>query len=86
LFKLHERSSQIGQEKAITHQQTQHSKDAAMNLGDDDLRLLCVIETEVFPIDVEGPSWCNPKFIVGNLKEKIQKKRNNDSLASYKSD
>ena len=33
-----------------------------MNLGDDDLRLLCVIEgeTEVFPIDIEGRSWRNP--------------------------
>jgi hypothetical protein len=30
-----------------------------MNLGDDDLRLFSVIEgeTEVFPIDIEGPSW-----------------------------
>jgi hypothetical protein len=53
-----------------------------MNLGDDDLRLLCVIEgeTDVFPIDVGGPSWRNPKFMVGDLKEKIQEKRN-DSLA-----
>ena len=53
-----------------------------MNLGDDDLRLLCVIEgeTEVFPIDIEGPSWRNPKFMVGDLKERIQKKRKDDSL------
>ena len=54
-----------------------------MNLGDDDLRLLCVIEgeTEPFPIDIEGPLWRNPKFMVGGLKEKIQEKRKGDSLA-----
>ena len=53
-----------------------------MNLGDDDLRLLCVIEgeAEVFPIDVAGPSWRNPKFMVGDLKEKIQEKRKDGSL------
>jgi len=55
-----------------------------MNFGDDDLRLLCVIEgeTEVFPIDIEGPSWRNLKFMVGDLKEKIQEKRKDGSLAS----
>ncbi|KAF8237953.1 hypothetical protein L208DRAFT_1245054 [Tricholoma matsutake] len=54
-----------------------------MNLGDDDLRLSCVIEgeTEVFPIDIEGSSWRNPKLTVGYLKEKIQEKRKDGSLA-----
>jgi len=54
-----------------------------MNLGDDDLLLFCVIEgeTEPFPIGVEGPSWHNPKFVVGNLKKKIQEERKYDSLA-----
>jgi hypothetical protein len=54
-----------------------------MYLGDDDLQLLCVIEgeTEVFIIDVEGSLWRNPKFKVGHLKEKIQEKRKNGSLA-----
>ena len=44
---------------------------------DDDLWLLCIIEgkTKVFPIDIEGPLWCNPKFMVGSLKEKIQEKQ-----------
>jgi hypothetical protein len=53
-----------------------------MNLGDDDLRLFCIIEgeTEVFPIDVKGPSWRNPKFMVGDLKEKIQEERKNGPL------
>jgi hypothetical protein len=53
-----------------------------MNLGDDDLRLLCVIEgeTEVFPIDIKGPSWRNPKFMVADLKKEIQKERKDDSL------
>ena len=53
-----------------------------MNLGDDDLRLLCVIEgeTEPFPIDIEGPLWRNPKFMVGDLKKKIQEERKTDSL------
>ena len=53
-----------------------------MKLGDDDLRLLCVIEgeTEPFPIDIEGPLWRNPKFMVGDLKGEIQKERKNDSL------
>jgi hypothetical protein len=39
---------------------------ATINLGDGDLQLLCVIEgeTEVFPIDVEGSLWCNPKVMV----------------------
>ena len=48
-----------------------------MNLGDDDLRLLCVIEgeSEVFQIDIKGPLWRNPKFMMGDLKEKIQEKR-----------
>jgi hypothetical protein len=31
-------------------------------------------KTGVFPIDIEGPLWHNPKFMVGNLKEKIQEK------------
>ena len=54
-----------------------------MNLGDDDLRLLCVIEgeAEVFPIDVEGASWRNPKFMVGDLKKKIQEERKDGPLA-----
>ncbi|KAF8225505.1 hypothetical protein L208DRAFT_1306035 [Tricholoma matsutake] len=54
-----------------------------MNLGDGDLQLLCVIEgeTKVFPIDIEGPLWCNPKFMVGDLKEKIQEERKYGSLA-----
>ena len=45
--------------------------------------LFCVIEgeTEPFPIGVEGSSWSNPKFTVGDLKEKIQEKRKSDSLA-----
>ena len=49
----------------------------------DDLRLLCVIEgeSEVFPIDIEGPSWRNPVLMMADLKEKIQEKRKNDSLA-----
>ena len=53
-----------------------------MNLGDDDLLLLCVIEgeTEVFPIDIEGPLWRNPKFIVGGLKQKIQVMQKDGSL------
>ncbi|KAF8225715.1 hypothetical protein L208DRAFT_1408086 [Tricholoma matsutake] len=42
-----------------------------MNLGDDDLRLLCVIE---------GETERNPKFMVGDLKKKIQEKRKDDSL------
>ena len=84
----------IGQEKAITHQPTQPTlapfplstsdqAEAAMNLGDDDLRLLCVIEgeTEVFPVDIEGPSWRNPKFMVGDLKKKIQEERKYGPLA-----
>ena len=54
-----------------------------MNFGDDDLLLFCVIEgeTELFPIGVEGSSWRNPKFVVGDLKKKIQEERENDSLA-----
>ena len=50
-----------------------------MNLGNDDLRLLCVIEgeTEVFPIDIEGSLWRNPKLMVCDLREKIQEKRKN---------
>ena len=54
-----------------------------MNLVDDGLRLLCVIEgeTEVFAIDIEGPSWRNPKLMVGDLKEKIQEKRKYGPLA-----
>ena len=54
-----------------------------MTLGDDDLRLLCVIEgeTEMFPIDIEGPSWRNPKFMVADLKEEIQKEQKAGSLA-----
>ena len=54
-----------------------------MNLGDDDLRLLCIIEgeAEAFPIDIGESSWRNPKFIVGDLKKKIQEERKNDSLA-----
>ena len=54
-----------------------------MNLGDDDLLLFCVIqgETEPFPIRVEGSSWRNPKFVVGDLKKKIQEERKDDSLA-----
>ncbi|KAF8220127.1 hypothetical protein L208DRAFT_1417120, partial [Tricholoma matsutake] len=54
-----------------------------MNLSDDNLWLLCIIkgETKVFPIDIEGPLWCNPKFMVGDLKEKIQEKRKDGSLA-----
>ena len=53
-----------------------------MNLGHDDLLLLCVIEgeTEVFPIHIEEPLWRNPKFIVGGLKEEIQAERKDDSL------
>ena len=47
-----------------------------MNLGDDDLLLLCIIkgEKEPFSICVEESSWCNLKFMVYNLKEKIQEK------------
>jgi Crinkler effector protein N-terminal domain len=54
-----------------------------MSLGDDDLLLFCVIkgETESFSIDAERSSGCNPKYTVGNLKEKIQEERKNDSLA-----
>ena len=54
-----------------------------MNLGDDDLQLLCIIEgeIEVFPIDVQHSLWRNTKFKVGHLKEKIQEERKNDSLA-----
>ncbi|KAF8218444.1 hypothetical protein L208DRAFT_1351365 [Tricholoma matsutake] len=54
-----------------------------MSLGDDDLLLFCVIEgeTEPFPIGVEGSTWRNPKFVVGDLKEKIQEKRKDGSLA-----
>ena len=52
-----------------------------MNLGDDDLQLLCVIETEPFPINIEGPLWHNPKFMVGDLKKKIQEEQKDGSLA-----
>ncbi|KAF8241168.1 hypothetical protein L208DRAFT_1229418 [Tricholoma matsutake] len=54
-----------------------------MSLGDDDLLLFCVIEgkTEPFPIGVEGSSWRNPKFVVGDLKKKIQEERKDGSLA-----
>jgi hypothetical protein len=54
-----------------------------MYLGDDNLLLLCVIEGEAdaFAIDVEGSSWRNPKFMVGDLKKKIQEERENGSLA-----
>jgi len=54
-----------------------------MNLGDDDLRLFCVIEgeAEAFPIDVEGASWRNPKFMVSDLKKRIQEERKHGSLA-----
>jgi hypothetical protein len=54
-----------------------------MNLGDDDLQLFCVIEgeTEGFKIDVEGSLWRNLNFVVSDLKEKIQEKRKDDSLA-----
>ena len=54
-----------------------------MDLGNDDLRLLCVIEgeSESFPIDVKGSLWRNPKFMIGDVKKKIQRKRNEDSLA-----
>jgi len=54
-----------------------------MDLGNDDLRLLCVIEgeSESFPVDVKGSLWRNPKFMIGDVKEKIQRKRNEDSLA-----
>jgi hypothetical protein len=54
-----------------------------MSLGGDDLRLLCVIEggTEAFPIDVEGASWHNPRFVVGDLKKRIQVERKDDSPA-----
>ena len=57
--------------------------EATTHLGDDGLRLLCIIqgETEAFPIDVEGASWPSPKFMVGDLKEKIQQKRKDGSLA-----
>jgi Crinkler effector protein N-terminal domain len=49
-----------------------------MNLGVDDLQLHCVIEgeTEPFPIDIQGPLWRNPKFLVGSLKKIIQEERN----------
>ncbi|KAF8218452.1 hypothetical protein L208DRAFT_341792 [Tricholoma matsutake] len=62
---------------------TSDQAEAAMNLGDDDLWLSCVIdgETEVFPIDIEGSLWRNPKFTVGYLKKKIQEERKDDSLA-----
>ena len=45
---------------------TPDPEEAAMDLGDDDLRLLCVIkgESESFPIDVKGSLWRNPKFMV----------------------
>jgi Crinkler effector protein N-terminal domain len=55
-----------------------------MNLGGDDLRLYCVIEgeTEVFPVDVEGASWHNPRYIVSDLKRRIREERKDDSLAN----
>ena len=56
---------------------TSDQAEAAMNLSDDDIKG----ETEVFPIDIKGPLWRNPKFMVGGLKEKIQEKRKDDSLA-----
>jgi hypothetical protein len=58
---------------------TSDQVEATMNLGDNDLQLLCIIEgeAEVFPIDVEGPSWCNPKYMVGHLK-KIQEEHKDD--------
>ena len=55
-----------------------------MTLGDDDdLRLRCFIEgeTEAFSIDIEGPSWRNPKFEVDDLKKRIQEERKDSSLA-----
>jgi hypothetical protein len=55
-----------------------------MTLGDDDdLRLRCFIEgeTEAFSIDIEGPSWRNPKFEVNDLKKRIQEERKDSSLA-----
>ena len=59
-----------------------------MNHGDDGLRLLCLIEgeTDVFTIDVERASWHHPKFMVSDLKEKIQEKRKNGSLAGVDAD
>ena len=54
-----------------------------MDLGDDDLQLHCIIEgeSEAFPVNVQGSLWHNPKFNVGTLKEKIQEKRKDGSLA-----
>ena len=56
---------------------------APMSLGGDDLRLLCVIEgeTEAFLIDVEGASWHNPRYMVGDLKKRIQEERKDGSLS-----
>jgi hypothetical protein len=54
-----------------------------MDLGDDDLQLHCIIEgeAETFPVNVPGSVWHNPKFNVGHLKEKIQVRRKDGSLA-----
>ena len=54
-----------------------------MDLGDDDLKLHCIIEgeAETFPVNVPGSVWHNPKFNVGHLKKKIQEERKDDLLA-----
>ena len=54
-----------------------------MDLSNDDLLLHCIIkgESEAFPVNVQGSLWHNPKFNVGHLKEKMQEKRKDDSLA-----
>jgi hypothetical protein len=56
---------------------------AAMDLGEGDLLLLCIIqgERDALPVDVPRRSWRNPKYMVNNLKEKIQKERGHGSLA-----
>ena len=53
---------------------TSEQVEAAMNPDDSAPWLLCIIEgkTEVFPIDIEGPSWHNLEFLVDDLKKKIQ--------------
>ena len=68
---------------AKTRSPSSTSDQEAMNLGDDDLLLHCVIEgeTEVFQIDVEGSLWHNPKFMVGTLKGRIQEERKDGSLS-----
>ena len=75
-FSITSSHSEEGHQDANTHStlSTSDQAEATMNLGNDNCLLLCVIEgeTKVFPVDVKGPLWHNPKFMVGTLRKKIQ--------------